>query len=429
MHNEIKNTADTYTNVEMMDDVPKNPNELKIKYYCRVINQLKSATFKDHIMKEAKEVFYDPNFLKKLNKNKFLIGFKNGIYDLKQNIFREGLPDDYISMSLGVEYKEFSETSEEVIQVYDFFEKIFPDKELRDFFLSISSDVFVGGNQNKKVYFWSGEGDNGKSMTQLIFEKMLGDYAKKLPTSIITGRMTQSSAATPELARLGNGVRLCVADEPDKKDELNIGTLKRLSGNDTLYVRAMFKEGEEMEPMFKLIVICNDPPKIPQSDKATWNRIRVFPFESTFCDPDKCPITYEEQLRQKKFPKDPYFEDKIPGMLEAFAWVLLNHRKKNLPRYEPKKVCDATEVYRVKNDIYKMFINDMLVKDEGAYVTLYDLYINFKGWYKESMPAGIPPSKEDLKEYLNKNYSTQFIGNTKLKGFRCRTRDDEFEDV
>ena len=426
---QLKKTAYTFDNVpdDGLAEISKNPNELKLKYYCKIINCLKSAPFKSHIMKEAKEVFYDKEFLNKLNKNPLLVGFKNGIYDLKTNTFREGLPDDYISMSMGVNYKEFTETSEEVTQVYEFLEKIFPDKELRDYFLTISSDIFEGGNKYKKVYFWSGEGDNGKSITQLIFEKMLGDYAKKLPTSIITGKMTQSSAATPELVRLGNGVRWCVADEPDKKDELNIGTLKRLSGNDTLYARAMFKEGSEIQPMFKLVVICNDPPKIPQSDKATWNRIRVFPFESTFCDIDKCPPTYEQQLLEKKFPKDPYFDEKIPGMVEAFAWVLLNHRKKNPPRYEPRKVFDATEMYRVKNDTYKMFINDMLIKEDDTYITLYDLYSSFKAWYRESMSTGIPPSKEELKEYLTKNYTSQFIASAKLKGFRFRNRDDNYE--
>jgi P4 family phage/plasmid primase-like protien len=425
--NELRSSVDVFVKPDFDSEEVKNPGETKMKYYTKLINCLKSSPFKAHIMKESEEVFYDPVFLKKLNKNKFLIGFKNGVYDLKTNTFREGLPDDYISISMGVEYKNFSETSEEVIQVHEFFEKIFPDRELREYFLNISSDIFVGGNQNKKVYFWSGDGDNGKSITQIMFEKMLGDYSKKLPTSIITGKRTQSSSATPELIRIGNGVRWCVAQEPDKKDELNIGILKELSGNDTFYARGLFQEGQDIEPMFKLVVICNDPPKIPQSDKATWNRIRVFPFESTFCDADKCPESYEEQLRLKKFPKDPYFEEKIPGMLEAFAWLLLEVRKKNLPRFEPKKVYDATEMYRVKNDVYKMYINDMIVKEEGSYITLYDLYLSFKTWFRESMSTGNPPTKEDLKEYLNKNYPDLFIGNSKFKSFRFRNRDDDFE--
>ena len=72
--------------------------------------------------------------------------------------------------------------------------------------------------------------------------------------------------------------------------------------------------------MFKLALICNEPPKLPYSDKATWNRIRVIPFEATFCD--DAPETYEEQMLEKRFPKDPHFSSKIPAMTEAFFWVL-----------------------------------------------------------------------------------------------------------
>jgi phage/plasmid-associated DNA primase len=40
------------------------------------------------------------------------------------------------------------------------------------------------------VQIWTGEGDNGKSITQMIFEQMLGPYNVKLPTSLITGKRT-----------------------------------------------------------------------------------------------------------------------------------------------------------------------------------------------------------------------------------------------
>ena len=110
--------------------------------------------------------------------------------------------------------------------------------------------------------------------------KECSDYSVKLPTSLIVGKRTQASAACPELVRAGNGVRWCIT-RPDKKDILNIGILKELSGNDTFFARGLYKEGSEITPMFKLVLICNDPPQVPYSDKATWDRIRVLPFEST----------------------------------------------------------------------------------------------------------------------------------------------------
>ena len=393
----------------------------EIKNIVKILSNLRSAPFKNNVLRECKEVFYDGDFLKQLDRNPFLVGFKNGVYDLKTHTFREGRPDDYISLQMPINYIEFHHKDKKVADVYDFLEKIFPDKSLRDYFLDNSSDVFIGGNQAKKVWFWSGEGDNGKSVTQSIFEKMLGRYAVKLPTSLIVGKRTASSAACPELVRAGNGVRWAVLQEPDKKDVINIGILKELSGNDSFYARGLFKEGGEMEPMFKLVVICNDPPSIPHSDKATWNRIRVIPFESTFCDDP--PATYEEQLKEKKFPKDPFFAEKIPDMVQAFCWILLNHRKDNKRRLEPEKVKLATQMYKIKNDVYRQFIDECVVEDEKGSISLQELYVFFKEWFRESMPHHTTPTKNEVKEYFIKLWNEPI--KTKWQGYKLKSFNED----
>ena len=54
------------------------------------------------------------------------------------------------------------------------------------------------------------------------------------------------------------------------------------------------KKVKRVTPMFKLAMICNKPPKVPHDDQATWNRIRVIPFEATFSH--NAPESYEEQI-------------------------------------------------------------------------------------------------------------------------------------
>jgi len=387
----------------------------------KMISNLKNNNYKTSVMKECREVFYNENFSNQLNKNPYLIGFKNGVYDLKTSSFRPGIPEDYISLQMPIEYSEYSEDDRLVKEVHDFFEKIFPNRNVRQYFMDIASDVFVGGNHKKHVYFWSGEGNNGKSITQMIFEKMLGEYAIKLPTSLIVGKRTQSSAASPELARAGNGVRWAILQEPDKKDVINIGLLKELSGNDTMYVRGLFQSGGEMEPMFKLNVICNEPPQIPHGDTATWNRIRVIPFESTFCK--DAPEDYDEQIRTKRFPVDPFFADKIPSLIKPFAWVLLNHRKKGLKLVEPDEVKLATDGYRKQNDIYRQFTEECIISEQGSKINLPALYNRFKDWFKESNPHQTLPTKNDVKTQFTKMWGEPEKGNV-WKGHRELTAED-----
>lgn len=404
------------------NDSDKNIYTGQLKQVQKMMNSLKSTPFKANVMKECKDVFYDEKFLENLDKNRWLIGFQNGVYDLTKNCFREGLPEDYISLQMPIDYSEYSEDDQMVQEVHDFLTKIFPDKKVRDYFMDISSEVFIGGNQRKHVYFWSGEGDNGKSITQLFFEKMFGPYAIKLPTSLIIGKRTQSSQACPELARAGNGVRWAILQEPDKKDNINIGILKELSGNDSFFARGLHQAGGEITPMFKLTVICNDPPTISYSDKATWNRIRVVPFESTFTS--DCPDTWEEQLRQKKFPKDPHFHEKIPHMIKPFVWVLLNHRKKGNAKFiEPEKVIMATDHYRKKNDTYQQFVDECIISDKKYALNLQELYARFKDWFKEGFPSQTLPTKSEVKEYYTKIWGVPV--RSIWKGKRLTTIEDE----
>lgn len=406
--------------------------QARIKQVQKMISNLKSAPYKNSVMREAIEVFYDPRFREKLDADPYLIAFKNGVYDLRLNTFRPGRPEDFLSKNMPINYVEYSEDDEKVQEVFTFLEQVFPDKSVRKYFLDVSSDIFVGGNHEKIVVFWTGEGDNGKSVTQHFFELMLGQLSIKLNTNIITGKKPSAGAAFADLARTGGGVRYAVLEEPDADEMINTGIFKHLSGNDSFYARDLFekgKDGREIKPLFKLIFVCNRLPRMKAADKAVWNRVRVIPFESTFCRPDNpAPDTYEEQLRQKRFPMDKKFGKKIPNLVEAFAWILLQHRIKilNQPRVEPEKVRSATEIYQKQNDIYRQFIDEYIAEDDTKSLSLTELYNLFKEWFKESLPGNTVPVKNEIEEYFCKIWGAPQAGK-RWKGYRQKTIKDDID--
>lgn len=398
----------------------------KVDNCMKIIGSLKCTNFKTNVMRECMEVFYKSTFLQELDTNPFLFTFTNGVYDLKTHHFRDGRPSDMNSIRAPIRYRDDLHADHpEVARVRVFFEQIFPDKTVRDYFLNVSCQVFVGGNHSKIFQVWTGEGDNGKSVMQSLFEKMLGPFSIKLPTSLIIGKRTQSSAACPELVRAGNGVRFAMLQEPDQKDTINVGILKELSGNDSFFARGLYKEGSEITPMFKLVLICNEPPKLPHNDKATWNRVRVIPFESVFSD--NAPEDPDEQVRQKVFPKDPQFGNKVSSMAEAFAWLLLDHLKRN-PRVgvEPEKVKLATENYRRKNDVYRQFVEDIIELEKGAVgVTVQQLYNQFKEWFRDGCNSALPP-RDDFREYMTKIIGEPVYGIWKDVRIRSQQLPEEF---
>ena len=416
---------------QVHDKVDDASNQARLKQVQKIISNLKSSPYKSNVMKEAMEVFYKKEFIPKLNQNKYLIAFKNGVYDLKLCKLRDGIPEDYISKCIPIEYKEYDESDEEVQNVIEFLHKVFPDNSIRTYFLDTYSDIFVGGNTQKKVYLWTGEGDNGKSITQSFFDKMLGELAVKFNTQYFTGKKVSTGSANPELARAAPPVRHATMEEPDADEQLNIGELKKLSGGDTYWARDLFEKGKnarEVEPMFTITLVCNKLPKLKYSDKATWNRLRVIPFESTFVEPGQpCPKTFEEQLLEKRFPMDKGFGAKIPGMISAFAWYLLQWRQKVTVRIEPDKVKEATAIYRRQNDIYRQFIEENIAEDPKSAISLAEMYASFKEWYKEGWSNMTVPIKNEVKEYFERLWGETERG-YKWRGYRIRTIEEDISN-
>jgi P4 family phage/plasmid primase-like protien len=402
----IKQLKAKRSEVELEEGEEGEVDKKKLKNINGLIRLCKSAPFKNHVMVESQEVFYNSDFYNLLNKNPHLVAFKNGVYDFENDIFRDGNPEDYISISLPIDYVDYGSVDyPDVTQVDDFFQKVFPDREVRNYFLDQACRVFVGGNHNKVILFWTGEGNNGKTVTQTLFEKMLGKLAVKFSTSLLTGKKANMGSANPEMARAGDGVRWAVMDEPNADEMISSGTLKALTGNDSYWARDLFQKGKEtreIQPMFKLHMICNKLPAIKDADKATWNRIRVIPFESTFKPETECPTDFEEQIAQKIFPMDKNFTDKIPKMVEPLAWFLIQRWRaiRKIEPVEPEKVKVATDMYRQENDVYKQFEQQCVFIKKDSRLTPATLYSHLKEWFKEEYPSHMTPTRSVIRQHF-----------------------------
>ena len=406
-------TADKKKKCKKADDPEIQVMKKKITAINKIIKDCKSSPFKSHVMTECAEMFRDERIIDMLDKDPYLIAFKNGVYDFANDIFRAGKPEDYISVALPIEYEDYGTIDHpKVMEVEEFFRKIFPDDEVRNYFLNQVCQVFVGGNQEKQILFWTGSGDNGKSVTQLLFEKMLGRLAIKFDTTLITGKKSGAGCAAPELARSGNGVRWAVLDEPNRDEWINAGFMKLLTGQDSYFARDLYEKGKalrEIIPMFKLHMLCNTLPGIRDGDMATWNRIKVIPFESTFVSKEKCPTSYEEQMEKKIFPMDDRFNDKIPSLVQPLAWYLIQRWKnydKN-DRFEPEKVKSATKVYKQENDTYLQYIQTYIADQDDASMTFDNLLEHFRDWYKHEYPHQVVPMKPAIKQQFN-----NYLGNS-----------------
>jgi len=188
-------------------------------------------------------------------------------------------------------------------------------------------------------------------------------------------------------------------DEPNPDELISAGTLKSLTGNDSYWARDLFqrgKEAREITPFFKLHMICNKLPGIKDADEATWDRIRVIPFESKFLPESECPSHEDDMFRCKIFPENKNFKHNMSYILQPLAWFLINRLRyyNKFERIVPEKVKIATAAYKQDNNIYKQFADEFIDdSSENGKITGDVLYCRFKEWFRDSVPGHQIPSK------------------------------------
>ena len=348
--------------------------ECNVCDYCKMETQsvalskiylkLKGTGFKSNVMKECRELFFDDQFNKKVDSNKDLIAFNNGVLELDNNYtFRAGKPEDYMSFSTGIDYDEERPYYEYPAwsQVDTFIKRVVPNAEVREYFVQHLASNLFGGNPAQKFHILTGTGSNGKSMIMNLMTKALGDYACTVPISLFTQNRKSSGSAAPEVARL-KGRRLVTMQEPDERIALNTGMMKEISSGEKMYARDLFKSGGEFEVLAKFHLACNDKPKVNTTDGGTWRRLVVINFTSKFVP---TPSSANE------FPLDESIQHSVNSTEWATCFLaylvhVLKEGKGLRKLVAPQTVMEYTSDYRNENDAIAKFITEMIsVVQEG----------------------------------------------------------------
>jgi len=401
-------------------------------YISKVIQKLNNFNFKNGVVRECADLAYDPIFLKNLDENIYLLGFENGVYDLEADIFREGCPDDCISMSTGYDYIPYQPDDEVAQNIKDFFAKIQPDKEMREYLLTLLSTCLAGSIAEESIYVFTGSGANGKSKLMELLKYTLGDYYKPTDVRVLTERRGSASAASPEIADK-KGVRASPFDEPRANDEINASFMKLFTGGDLIMARALFKDPIYFRPQFKPFLLCNNLPNIRADDDGTWRRIKVVPFLSKFIKPSEAT----EKILREGLPKDHFWADvrlseKLPEWRQVFMGMLIQYYRKYKREglVHPKLVLEYTMEYRKRCDIFQDFLGEYVEKSqqESDTITVTCLHEGMRTWYRSNYDGKCPSTKE-LRNYLAQRFPTFNKRTDMLTFYRLRTQDDTIDKI
>lgn len=387
--------------------------------------KLKNVSFKESLVKELSELFFQEGFEEKLNSHGNLLGFENGVYDLDTGVFRDGQPEDYVSFSVGYDYLTYDAQHPVVAEIQDFFAKVFTNQALRLYVIQTLASCIHGGIRYERYNVWHGEqGANGKSKLLDLVEQTLGDYAVKFPVSLLTQKRVASNAATSELAR-SKGRRFASMQEPGEHETLNIGIMKELSGNDKIVARHLFHEAIEFRPFFKMFLCCNHLPSVPSQDGGTWRRIRVVRFHSRFCEK---PDPANENEFEVDYDIDRKFEIWKPHMI-GFLISHLSKVRNGIP--EPAEVMEYTMNYKRSNDsISEFFDTYVRTATPESSVTLSALIQTYRGWRKKEGMSTSNIVRAEFKVFADKYFGVKSKDRREAWfGYRLMTDEEEAEEA
>jgi P4 family phage/plasmid primase-like protien len=398
--------------------------EQRKKAFSNVRLKLKKTSFKRNVMEECRELFLDEALALKLDENKNLIAFNNGVFDTmgsdEKDVngnyirpwFRDGKPEDYISFSTNIDYNPEMKHYEHPCwpEIEAFLNSILPSRKVRDYFLKHLSTCLSGGNEAQKFHILTGSGSNGKSMLTNLMSTAMGDYCCKAPISLLTQQRNKSAAAAPELVRM-KGRRFVTMQEPDEQVPLNTGLMKELASCEKITARDLYANSKAMidfDIQARFHLACNEKPKVNSTDGGTWRRLVVIDF----------PMKFVAEPREKnELPIDETIVKKVVS--EDWASCFINylihlykegngHRKLT----PPEEVMKYTNEYKDESDVIARFLNEYVRPVETAGdpeqqhpepVSWNSINTTFQEW-KRSNEIGHRGNVTDLKKRLEERY-------------------------
>jgi P4 family phage/plasmid primase-like protien len=266
-------------------------------------------------------------------------------------------------------------------------------------------------------------GSNGKSKLLELFALAFGDYADQFPITLFTGKRAASNAASPEVAD-SKGKRFMQSDEPEEGANINVGLMKQYTGGDPIKTRALYREPITFRPQFKIVLVCNDLPKVPAHDGGVWRRLEIVEFVSKFV---------EDPKEENEFPRDNHLSEKLKKWKESFMSILLEYYK--LYRKEglkpPCEVTKYTKQFQKECDAYDDFVANTIryTGRDNDVVSTDEIFREFKMWHTNTGSSSRQLDKKDLIKYLIRKLGKTCATNEFVKGYQLIDNDNMISNL
>lgn len=315
-----------------------------------------------------------------LDSDPALLGVQNGVLHLDDRKLLQPSPGMLVSKRTNVDFDPDARCP-----TFDrFFAEVQPEQEVRCFLQQFAGICLYGKPLIQKLIFMHGSGANGKSTFMEVLAWLLGDYAAAIATETLMTNRRDPGAASPDLMRL-KGARMAYCNETGEGRHLDSTVVKQMTGFDTLTARPLYGAPVQFAPSHKLVITGNHRPIIRETGEALWRRIELIGW----------PVIIPAERRDAA----------LPEKLRAEGAGILNWALGGLADFQrtgqlaiPEQVRKATSEYRIEQDIVGEWLEERLVREDGAKAEVQTTYNDFRNWCQDS--GHHPMSKNSLTRKL-----------------------------
>ena len=322
----------------------KEGDLVKRKLVAEAIKRISSSSFLKGVAAFLPGLYHKADIEKQFNEKRHLFAFNNGVLDMNTFLFRSIVPEDYITVTCGYDYREINKSEKQ--KVKDFLRKIWPNDSVLNYNLRSMGKSLTGENLEQIFHVFTGMGANGKSCLMDLCKIVFGNYYQTFSVTYLTKENDGKDKPLPELAA-ARYARMLVTSEPDERDRFQVNLLKNITGNEEVSFRGMYaKLPVKYIPQFKLWILTNDMPKLSKYDQAIERRMRCVHFPTRFV---YNPRAENEEKRDdtltQQFRLDESWKYGLLGLLvDAMRELGLNALEM------PDEVKEFTEAYMLENN-------------------------------------------------------------------------------
>ncbi|MBW2675348.1 MAG: DNA primase [Deltaproteobacteria bacterium] len=329
----------------------------------------------------------------------------NGVINLETGRIKPGHPADYLTLASPVEFQGIDEPAslweKSILEIFN------GDKEMVAYLQRLFGYT-ITGQIHEKVFpvFYGRGGWNGRSLIVETINYIMGTLAGSVPAEMLLSSkyVKAASGPSPDIMSI-KGIRMAFASETDEGQRFSASKVKWLTGKDELVGRSPHdKYPTRFQPTHKLFLMTNSQPAAPPNDKSFWERLHLIPFDISFVNRDP----QESHERRAILDLDQQILKEAPGILAWLVRGCLLWQKHGL--MPPRKVTDATELYRKNEDLLADYIDECCHREPGANEKASNLYSRFVSWYHANIGT-----KERSGTWFGKQLSQKYE-KSKIKG-------------